>query len=121
MSIIRPSFATGSAARWRGATTNAARALGLKDRGTLEPGKCADFVVWDVDHPAELCYWIGGALARRDDECRASTWSERSRHAGAGQVRGFRGMGCRSSGRALLLDRRRVGAARRRMPREHLV
>jgi imidazolonepropionase len=49
----------------RGATTNAARALGLKDRGTLEPGKCADFVVWDVDHPAELCYWIGGALARR--------------------------------------------------------
>lgn len=49
----------------RGATTNAARALGLKDRGMLEPGKRADFVVWDVDHPAELCYWIGGALARR--------------------------------------------------------
>jgi len=20
--------------------------------------------VWDVDHPAELCYWIGGNLAR---------------------------------------------------------
>jgi imidazolonepropionase len=49
----------------RGATVNAARALGLSDRGTLETGKRADFVVWDVDHPAELSYWIGGSLARR--------------------------------------------------------
>jgi imidazolonepropionase len=49
----------------RGATVNAARALGLADRGMLEPGKRADFVVWDVDHPAELSYWIGGNPARR--------------------------------------------------------
>ncbi len=49
----------------RGATVNAARALGLDDRGTLEAGRRADFVVWDIEHPAELCYWIGGALARR--------------------------------------------------------
>ena len=49
----------------RGATVNAARALGLDDRGTLEAGQRADFVVWDVDHPAELCYWIGGNLAQR--------------------------------------------------------
>jgi imidazolonepropionase len=49
----------------RGATVNAARALGLADRGTLEAGKRADFVVWDIDHPAELSYWIGGSLARR--------------------------------------------------------
>ena len=49
----------------RGATVNAARALGLRDRGTLEPGKRADFVVWEVDHPAELCYWIGGHIARQ--------------------------------------------------------
>ena len=49
----------------RGATVNAARALGLSDRGALETGKRADFVVWDVDHPAELSYWIGGSLARR--------------------------------------------------------
>ena len=49
----------------RGVTVNAARALGLGDRGTLEAGKRADFVVWDIDHPAELCYWIGGAFARR--------------------------------------------------------
>ena len=48
----------------RGATVHAARALGLDDRGTLQPGLRADFVVWDVDHPAELCYWIGGNLAR---------------------------------------------------------
>ncbi|TLY53326.1 MAG: imidazolonepropionase [Gammaproteobacteria bacterium] len=49
----------------RGATVNAARALGLDDRGILEAGKRADFVIWEAEHPAELCYWIGGALARR--------------------------------------------------------
>jgi len=49
----------------RGATVNAARALGLDDRGTLEVGKRADLVVWNVEHPSELAYWIGGTLARR--------------------------------------------------------
>ncbi len=49
----------------RGATTNAARALGLADRGTLEAGKRADFVVWRIERPADLCYWIAGTLARR--------------------------------------------------------
>lgn len=48
----------------RGATVNAARALGLSDRGRLVAGQRADFVVWDVDHPAALSYWIGGALAK---------------------------------------------------------
>ncbi|GAA0708986.1 imidazolonepropionase [Dokdonella soli] len=48
----------------RGATINAARALGLADRGTLAVGQRADFVVWGVERPADLCYWIGGALAR---------------------------------------------------------
>jgi imidazolonepropionase len=43
-----------------GVTRNAARALGLDDRGVLAPGKRADFVLWDVAHPAELAYWIGG-------------------------------------------------------------
>ena len=43
-----------------GVTRNGARALGLQDRiGTLEPGKDADFVVWDIDEPAELAYRIG--------------------------------------------------------------
>ena len=48
----------------RGATVHAAQALGLLDRGTLEVGKRADLVLWDIRHPAELCYWIGGNLVR---------------------------------------------------------
>ena len=43
-----------------GVTRNAAQALGLlNDRGTLEAGKRADFVIWDIAHPAELAYMIG--------------------------------------------------------------
>jgi imidazolonepropionase len=49
----------------RGVTVNAARALGLADRGVLAPGMRADFVVWHARHPAELAYWIGDALAAR--------------------------------------------------------
>ncbi|HEY1588210.1 MAG TPA: imidazolonepropionase [Rhodanobacter sp.] len=48
----------------RGITLNAARALGLHDRGTLAVGQRADLVVWQVKQPAELCYWIGGSLVR---------------------------------------------------------
>jgi imidazolonepropionase len=48
----------------RGVTVNAARALGLHDRGMLAPGQRADLVIWNVREPAALCYWIGGALAR---------------------------------------------------------
>ncbi|NUH67160.1 imidazolonepropionase [Sulfitobacter sp. S0837] len=43
----------------RGVTQHAARALGLKDCGTLAPGMRADLAVWDVKHPAELAYRIG--------------------------------------------------------------
>ena len=43
-----------------GVTRNGARALGLQHRiGTLEPGKDADFVLWDIAEPAELAYRIG--------------------------------------------------------------
>lgn len=43
-----------------GVTRNGARALGLQDRiGTLEAGKNADFVIWDIPEPAELAYRIG--------------------------------------------------------------
>jgi len=49
----------------RGITVNAARALGLPDRGTLAVGKRADLVVWNAKQPAELCYWIGGGLVRQ--------------------------------------------------------
>ena len=48
----------------RGATVNAARALGLTDRGTLAVGQRADLAVWNVRHLPELCYWIGGSLLR---------------------------------------------------------
>ena len=44
----------------RGATLNAARALGLNDRGSIEPGKLADLAVWDVQSPDELSYALGG-------------------------------------------------------------
>ena len=43
-----------------GVTRHAAQAIGLKDRGTLEEGKRADLALWDVGHPAELCYYLGG-------------------------------------------------------------
>lgn len=41
-------------------TRHAARALAMQDeRGTLAPGKAADFVVWDIGEPEELAYWCG--------------------------------------------------------------
>lgn len=48
----------------RGATVHAAMALGLDDCGVLAVGARADFVRWQVGHPSELCYWLGGTLAR---------------------------------------------------------
>lgn len=43
-----------------GFTTAAARVLALDaDRGTVEPGKRADFALWGVDNLARLCYWVG--------------------------------------------------------------
>ncbi len=49
----------------RGVTVNAARALGLADRGVLAQGKRADFCVWNVENVAELCYWLGGVHPMR--------------------------------------------------------
>jgi imidazolonepropionase len=48
----------------RGATAHAARALGLHDRGVLRVGLRADFALWNIRRPAELCYWLGGDLSR---------------------------------------------------------
>lgn len=42
-----------------GVTRNAARALGLADRGVVAQGLRADLAIWDVSHPAELSYRIG--------------------------------------------------------------
>lgn len=43
-----------------GMTRVAAKALGLQaEIGTLEKGKIADAVLWDLAHPRELCYYFG--------------------------------------------------------------
>lgn len=42
-----------------GVTRNAARALGLSDRGALEAGKRCDLAIWNIEHPAELVYRMG--------------------------------------------------------------
>ena len=44
----------------RGVTVNAARALGLADRGTIAPGQRADLCLWDLPAPEFLVYQLGG-------------------------------------------------------------
>ena len=45
----------------KGVTVNAAKALNRFDRvGSIEAGKQADLVLWDINSPAELSYRIGG-------------------------------------------------------------
>ena len=46
-----------------GTTVHAARALGADDRGSLEPGRRAQFVVWDAESPAELAWTVAGRRA----------------------------------------------------------
>jgi imidazolonepropionase len=49
-----------------GATLHAATALGMGEtHGSLEVGKVADFVAWQIDRPADLAYWLGGELDKR--------------------------------------------------------
>lgn len=43
----------------RAVTVNAAKALGLADRGVIAPGKRADLAIWDAETPAELAGRIG--------------------------------------------------------------
>ena len=51
-----------------GVTRVAAQALGLKDRGALCANQRADFVLWDVQHPAELAYAFGS------NPCLSTVW-----------------------------------------------
>ena len=49
-----------------GVTQHAATALGMGDtHGSLEVGKVADFVAWQIERPADLAYWLGGDLSKR--------------------------------------------------------
>ena len=48
----------------RGATVNAAKALGLEDRGVVAAGKRADLARFAIAEPAELAYRIGGNPCR---------------------------------------------------------
>lgn len=49
----------------RGATVHAAQALALSERGSLALGQRADLALWNVRHPAELCYWFGGSMLKQ--------------------------------------------------------
>ncbi len=42
-----------------GVTANAARALGLNDRGRIAPGLKADLCLWDAERPGDLAYPLG--------------------------------------------------------------
>ena len=47
-----------------GVTRHAARALGIRDRGTLAVGQRADIAFWNIASPAELACNIGGNPCR---------------------------------------------------------
>lgn len=42
----------------KGATVNAAKALGMNNYGQIEAGFKADLVLWNIEHPAELAYGV---------------------------------------------------------------
>lgn len=61
---------------FRGVTETSARALGLDDRGRMEPGMRGDLVVWHVSDVAELSYWMGAPLAALTVSGGAVLWDD---------------------------------------------
>jgi len=60
LALARAEFGMTATEALRGATVEGARALGLSaSRGTIEPGKRADFCLWNLAHPREFGYWLG--------------------------------------------------------------
>lgn len=60
MNMARRLFGLTSDEVLRSVTRNAARALGMHaERGSIEPGRAADFAIWSVESPDELGYWAG--------------------------------------------------------------
>lgn len=60
MNMARRLFGLTSEEVLLGVTRHAARALGLQaERGSIAPGRAADFAAWSVDSPDELGYWAG--------------------------------------------------------------
>jgi len=60
-----------------GVTREGAAALGLRaSHGTLEVGKAADFVLWNIGRPAELAYRIGGNPAAMMVKKGVPLWSD---------------------------------------------
>jgi imidazolonepropionase len=57
--LARAQFGLTASEGFLGTTRQAAKALGLSDRGRLEVGLRADLVLWNVAHPRELGYWLG--------------------------------------------------------------
>src|SRR4029453_15111310 len=60
MNMARRLFGLTSEEVLLGTTRHAARALALDgERGSLTPGRAADFAVWSIDTLDELGYWAG--------------------------------------------------------------
>jgi imidazolonepropionase len=65
MSIARLEMGLTPAEALAAVTINAAHSLSLgAEIGSIEPGKQADLVVWDVHSVDQLPYWLGARLAR---------------------------------------------------------
>jgi len=58
--LARAQFGLTADEALKGITVQAARALGLHDRGELAVGLRADVCFWDIADPRELSYWLSG-------------------------------------------------------------